>query len=148
MTTAPSPLRAMFSVVLRRMAVLLAVLAVGGCLVGYLAAGTPGLWGGVLGTGLAAFFLLTTSVVMLATADKPLHVASAALVGSWLAKVVVVFVVLLIVRDLDFYDPLVFFVTLSLAILGSLAIEMSAAMRSRVPHVDPGARADKDLPGA
>jgi len=138
----------MFSTVLRRMAILLVVLAVGGCAIGYLAAGTPGLWGGLLGTGLAAFFLLTTAVVMLATADKPLHVASAALVGSWLAKVVVVFVVLLVVRGRDFYDPVVFFVTLTLAILGSVAIEMSAAMKARVPHVDPSNRAENDGPTA
>lgn len=146
--TSPSPLRTMFSTVLRRMAILLVVLAVGGCAIGYLAAGTPGLWGGLLGTGLAAFFLLTTAVVMLATADKPLHVASAALVGSWLAKVVVVFVVLLVVRGRDFYHPVVFFVTLTLAILGSVAIEMSAAMRARVPHVDPSNRTENDGPTA
>jgi len=138
----------MFRTVLRQMGVLLAVLGVGSCVVGYLAAGMPGLWGGVLGTGLAAFFLLTTAVVMLATADKPLHVASAALVGSWLAKVVVVFVVLLIVRDQDFYHPLVFFVTLALAILGSLAIEMSAALKARVPYVEPGSRGEDEAPGA
>lgn len=142
--TSPSPLRTMFRTVLRQMAVLLAVLGVGSCVVGYLVAGTPGLWGGVLGTALVAFFTLTTAVVMVATADRPLYVASAALVGSWLAKVVVVFVVLLIVRGRDFYDPVVFFVTLVLAILGSMAIEMSAALKARVPNVDPSARGDSD----
>ncbi len=146
MTTPSSPLRTMFSTVLRRMAVLLAVLGVGGSIVGYLAVGTPGLWGALLGTGMVAFFALTTAVVMLVTADRPLHLASAALVGSWLVKVVVVFVVLLIVRDQDFYDPVVFFVTLTLAILGSVAIEMSAALKARVPHVDPSAGRDGEAP--
>lgn len=140
--TSPSPLRTMFRTVLRQMALLLAVLGVGSCVVGYLVAGMPGLWGGVLGTALVAFFTLTTAVVMVATADRPLYMASAALVGSWLAKVVVVFVVLLIVRGRDFYDPVVFFATLVLAILGSVAIEMSAALRARVPNVDPSARED------
>lgn len=135
-----SPLRAMFRTALRQMALLLAVLGVLSCVVGYLAAGPPGLWGGVLGTAIVAFFTLTTAVVMLVTADRPQHVASAAFVGSWLGKVVIVFVLLIIVRDRDFYDPLVFFITLTLAILGSLAIEMSAALKARVPYVDPAQR--------
>jgi len=146
--TSQSPLRAMFRTVLRQLAVLLAVLGVGGSVIGYLAVGTPGLWGALLGTALVAFFMLTTALVMLATADKPLHVASAAFIGSWLAKVVIVFVVLLLLRDRDFYHPLVFFVTLSLAILGSIAIEMSAALKARVPNVDPGAGAAQDDAGA
>jgi len=138
----------MFRTVMRQLAVLLAVLGVGGSVIGYLAVGTPGLWGALLGTALVAFFMLTTALVMLATADKPLHVASAAFIGSWLAKVVIVFVVLLLLRDRDFYHPLVFFVTLSLAILGSIAIEMSAALKARVPNVDPGAGAAQDDAGA
>mgnify|MGYP001161902852 FL=1 len=137
-----SPLRDMFRTVLRRMALLLAALAVVGCVVGYLVAGMPGLWGGAMGTAIVAFFTLTTAVVMAVTADRPQYLASAALVASWLVKVVVVFVVLLLVRDLDFYDPLVFFVTLTLAILGSLAIEMSAALKARGPYVDPDQRAE------
>ena len=134
--TSQSPLRAMFRTVMRQLAVLLAVLGVGGSVIGYLAVGTPGLWGALLGTALVAFFMLTTALVMLATADKPLHVASAA------------FIVLLLLRDRDFYHPLVFFVTLSLAILGSIAIEMSAALKARVPNVDPGAGAAQDDAGA
>ncbi|MEE6280647.1 hypothetical protein [Georgenia sunbinii] len=135
--TIDSPLRAMFTTVLRHLVVLLVVLGVGGGLVGYLSAGMPGLWGGLMGTGIVAFFALTTTVVMRLTADRPLHVASAAFVGSWLLKIIIVFVVLVVVRDRDFYDPLVFFITLALAIMGSLAIEMSAALHARVPHVDP-----------
>lgn len=132
-----SPLRAMFTTVLRRLVVLVVVLGVGGGLVGYLSAGLPGLWGGLMGTGIVAFFMVTTAVVMRLTADRPLHIASAAFVGSWLLKIVIVFGVLVAVRDRDFYDPVVFFITLSLAIIGSLGIEMSAAMQARVPYADP-----------
>lgn len=135
--TPSSPLRAMFTTVLRRLLVLTAVLGVGGAGVGYLAAGMPGLWGGLMGTGIVAFFMLTTAVVMRLTADRPLHVASAAFIGSWLLKIVIVFAVLVAVRDRDFYDPLVFFITFTLAILGSLMIEMSAGLQARVSYVDP-----------
>src|SRR5690625_5204164 len=137
--TSPSPLRAMFRTVLRRLAVLLAVPGVGGFVVGYLTVGAAGVWGALLGTPLVALFMLTTAAVMVATAGKPPHGASAAFIGRWLAKVVIVVVALIALPGRDFSDPLLFFATLTLAIPGSVAIEMSAALRARVTNVDPGA---------
>ncbi len=136
----PDPVRDMFATILRRMVVLLAVLGIGGGVVGYLAAGSEGLWGAVLGTGVVAFFMITTAAVMLATADRPMHVASAAFMGSWIAKVVVVFAALVALRDETFYSPLAFFVVLSLAIIGSVGIEMAGALAARVPYVQPAPR--------
>jgi hypothetical protein len=73
---------------------------------------------------------------MMLTADKPLPLATAAGVGGWMVKMVVLFVILLLVRGRDFYSPGVFFLVLVLAIVGSLGIEMAAVLRSRVPTVD------------
>ncbi|MEE6273379.1 hypothetical protein [Georgenia wangjunii] len=131
--------RAMFRTILRRLTVLVAVLAVGGAAVGAAVAGTPGVWGALMAAGIAALFVLGTAATMLLTADKPVHVASAAGVGGWLVKTLVVFGVLLLVRDRDFYSPGVFFAVLVLALLGSLAIEFGAMLRARVPYVEPNA---------
>ena len=128
--------RNMYSVILRRLGVLVVALAVLGSVVGYLVAGAPGVWGALMGAGIAALFMVGTVVTMMLTADKPLPVATAAGVGGWLVKMIVLFVVLLIVRDRDFYSPGVFFVVLVVAILGSLGIEMAAVLRARVPTVD------------
>ncbi|PFG40698.1 hypothetical protein ATJ97_3231 [Georgenia soli] len=132
--------RNMYSVILRRLGVLVVGLAVLGSVVGYLVAGTPGVWGALMGAGIAALFMVGTVATMMLTADKPLPVATAAGVGGWLVKMLLLFGVLLIVRDREFYSPGVFFVVLVLAILGSLGIEMAAVLRARVPTVDLSAR--------
>ena len=40
--------------------------------------------------------------------------------------------------DQDFYDKVVLFIVLTLAILGSLVVEMRGLAAARVPHVEPG----------
>ena len=88
--------------------------------------------------GLAAFFMLTTVITMLVTAEKPLATATAGLAGGWLLKTLVLFGVLLAVRGRDFYHPGVFFVVLAAAIVGTTVVEMRAIARSRVPNVGTG----------
>lgn len=144
MTETDRTIRTMYERILRRLAVLVAALAVGGAGVGWLVAGLPGVWGALMAAGIATLFMLGTVVTMMVTADKPLPIASAAAVGGWLVKMVLLFVVLVLVRGRDFYHPGVFFVVLVLAILGSLAIESAAVLRARVPNVEPGSGA----PGA
>lgn len=144
MTETDRTIKTMYERILRRLAVLVAALAVGGAVVGWLVAGLPGVWGALMAAGIATLFMLGTVVTMMVTADKPLPIASAAAVGGWLVKMVLLFVVLVLVRGRDFYHPGVFFVVLVLAILGSLAIESAAVLRARVPNVEPGSGA----PGA
>lgn len=141
--------RNMYQHILRRLAVLVAVLLVVGSAVGYVVAGTPGLWGALMAAGIAAVFMLGTVVTMMATADKPLPIATAAGVGGWALKTVLLFVVLLAVRGRDFYSPGVFFVVLVAAILGSLAIELAGVMRARIPNTEPagGAGDGAQAPG-
>ncbi|GAA4288484.1 hypothetical protein [Georgenia daeguensis] len=128
--------RNMYALILRRLGILVAGLAVLGSAVGYLVAGTPGVWGALMGAGIAALFMVGTVVTMMITADKPLPLATAAGVGGWLVKMVLLLVILLLVRGKDFYSPGVFFLVLVLAIVGSLGIEMAAVLRARVPTVD------------
>lgn len=130
--------RTMYQTIILHLGVLLAVLLVLGAAGGYLLAAQPGLWGALMAVAIAAFFMLTTVATMLATADKPLPIASAAFVGGWLVKVLVLFGVLLAVRDRDFYHPGVFFAVLTLAIVGATALEMRAVARSRVPNTGTG----------
>jgi hypothetical protein len=148
MTETTRATSAMYTTILRRLVVLVAVLAVVGSLVGYLVAGLPGVWGALMAAGVAVLFMVGTVVTMMLTADKPLPIASAAGVGGWLVKMLVLFGILLAVRDRDFYSPGVFFVVLVLAVLGSLAVESAAVLRARVPTVEPaGAGEAKDRDG-
>lgn len=51
---------------------------------------------------------------------------------------IVLVVVLVVLKDQEFYDKVVLFVVLTLAILGSLVVEMRGLAAARVPHVEPG----------
>lgn len=142
MSSDPAPtsaVRTAFGAVLRDVVVFVVALTVLGSVVGFLVRGTEGLWGALIGSAIAALFTLTTAVIMYVTADKPIHVTTASATGAWIVKMIVLVVALAILRDLEFYDKVVFFVVLTVAIMGSLVVEMRGLAAARIPHVDPGA---------
>ncbi|MGM0385204.1 MAG: hypothetical protein ACQERF_04385 [Actinomycetota bacterium] len=130
--------RTMYQTIVRHLLVLLGILLVLGTGTGYLVAGLPGFWGALMAVSIAGFFMFTTVAIMLATADQPLAIASAAFVGGWLVKVLVLFGILLAVRGRDFYHPAVFFAVLTVAIVGSTVLEMRAVAGARVPNTGTG----------
>lgn len=140
--------REMFGAMARGMLVLLVALLVLGVGIGWGVAGMPGVWAALLGAGLAAAFTLTTVVLGQVTADKPIWVASGALLGGWVAKVVILFAVMLIVRGQDFYDRFVLFGVVVVAIIGTTAIEVREAMRARVPYTAPRPSGEQHQPPA
>lgn len=147
MTSTSPELRVPFARILRTLVVFLLAVMLAGAVVGYLVEGWAGVWASVLATGVTGLTVVVTVAVMLATADRPIHVTTAAFGVSWVVKIALMFGVLLIVRDRDFYSPGVFFVTFCVALLGSLVIEIRGAATARVPHVTPpSSRADGDSP--
>ncbi len=138
--TDPTEARRTYGGVLRDVTVFVALLTVLGVAVGALVGGAAGVWGALVGAGIAAVFSLSTAYIMWATAAKPMHVMNAWLVGAWLGKMALLLVALVLLRGADFYHPGVLFVVLTLAILGSLAVEYRALASARVPHVDPESR--------
>jgi hypothetical protein len=130
--------RTMYQTIVRQLLVLLGILLVLGVGAGYLIAGQGGVWGALMAVAIAGFFMLTTVAIMLATAGRPMAIASAAFVAGWLVKVLLLFGILIAVRGRDFYDPAVFFTVLTLAIIGSTIIEMRAVAGARVPNTGTG----------
>jgi hypothetical protein len=109
--------------------------------VGYLVAGVPGLWGGLLGAVLAFLFLgLTAGSILLGqrlTADDPgSPLFFGVVLGAWLLKLIVFFVFMFWLRGQDWLDPWVFFFSVIVAVLGSLVVDVLAFQRSRMPYVD------------
>ncbi|MDO5495477.1 MAG: hypothetical protein Q4G64_07185 [bacterium] len=142
--------RDMFNAMLRWKFILLGVILVAGTGLGWLFAGMPGVWAALLGAALSGAFALTTVILGQITADKPIWVASGALLGGWLAKMVILFAVLIAVRGQDFYNRYVLFGVVVVAIIGSTAIEVREAMRARVPYTaptQPAARRPEDAEG-
>ena len=91
-----SAAEAVFRRALRDVVILLAVLLVLGLVVGGLLAKVPGVWGALIGWALAAVFSTTTIVAMIRTARSTPAAMAGVVMGTWLAKVLVVVVVLLL----------------------------------------------------
>ncbi|SFK52104.1 hypothetical protein [Cellulomonas sp. KH9] len=140
--TPPSdPTAAVFRRALRDTGLLLGGLAVVGLGAGALLAGTPGVWGALIGVGLALVFSGTTVVAMLRTLHSPPATMAAVVMGTWLAKVLVVVVVLALLRDHDFYSRGVLAAVLALGVVGAAVLDFRAVQTGRVPYVEPDAPA-------
>ncbi|MEV0892759.1 hypothetical protein ACFWEJ_06975 [Promicromonospora sp. NPDC060204] len=134
--------QAVLRAALRDCLILVGGLAVLGSLVGLLVAGLPGLWGALIGAALAAFFCATTVWSMLYTVGKGPAAMGAVVMGSWLAKMVVLIVVLVIITQFDFYDRVVLFVVLLLGAVGSALLDYRAVRNGRLPYVEPETQPD------
>ena len=133
----PSAAEGAFRSALRDLVVFLAVLPVLGSVVGYLVAGLPGVWSALMGAGVVLIFSGTTVVSMLRTANADAAAFAGTVAGLWLAKFLVVIVIIVALRPLDFYDKPVFGITVIVGALGAIALDMRAVQRARVPYLEP-----------
>lgn len=137
-TAEPTAADAVFRRALRDTVLLLVALTVLGVLVGALVSGVPGVWGALIGVGLAAVFSGTTVLAMLRTTHSAPQVMAGVVMGTWLAKVLVVIVALALLRGLDFYSAPVLAGVLALGAIGSALLDYRAVSTGRVPYVEPG----------
>ena len=115
----------------------LLVLAPVAAVLGGLVAGRPGVLGALLGSALPALVLVVTLGAGLATRRSRPEVLAAAVLGSYLVKLVLVLVVLAVLRGLDTYDRPVLGVTALVGLAIALVAEAAATVRARVPYVQP-----------
>jgi hypothetical protein len=134
--------RAVLRRALRHLLWLLAALTVIGVLLGWLLAGLPGVWGALMGAGVALVFSGTTVVSHLRTAESSPAVTGAVVMGAWLVKMVLLVALFIAIGDLTFYDRTVMVVVLVVGVLGSLYLDYLAVTSGRVPYVDPTAGRD------
>jgi hypothetical protein len=105
--------------------------------IGWAVAGVPGVWGAMLGVLVPVLFLGITAAVALLTARLSTSTLGAAVLGSWLLKIVVLIVVLVALDGRDFYARGVFFVVFLLGTAGFLVVEALVVLRTKVPYVEP-----------
>jgi hypothetical protein len=129
--------RAVLRSALRDTLLLVGGLTVLGVVVGALVAGMPGVWGALVGAAIAAFFCATTIWSMLRTVGAGPTTTGAVVMGAWVAKIVVLVVVLALLRGADFYDRWVLFAVLALGAVGSALLDYRAVRGGRVPYVQP-----------
>jgi len=109
-----------------------------GALFGWLAAGGPGLAGGLLGAALGAIFLGLTSLSLLLAGrvtrgDLTSPAFFGIVLGVWTLKLVLFFLASLWLRGQEWVDPGAFGLTAIAVVLGSLIADAVAFMRSRIP---------------
>ncbi|QPK79998.1 hypothetical protein G7Y31_04715 [Corynebacterium lizhenjunii] len=97
--------------------------------------GLPGIWGVLIGAGIGGGFVLLTAVMALVTARSTPATTMAVMLGGWLVKLMVLIVVLMVVRGLDFYDTWALFITVVLAMVATLGTEVWGIITSRVTYV-------------
>lgn len=114
--------------------------------VGFLAADGPGLWSGVIGALVGVIFPALTAVSILVANrwyGRPafLQVFFGIVMGGWVIKFILVIALLLVLGQLEWVVPLVFYISLVVTAVASLVVDLVVLSRIRVPSVS-----DLELP--
>jgi len=112
----------------------LAALAIVGGTAAWLIRGTGGLWGAVAAVGIAAVSGLVTQVAMIVGYRRQPTAFVGIVAGSWLAKMVIIAVSVILLKSVDGIDRGTFGTVLLLGVGATLAIDMFAVRRARIPY--------------
>ncbi|SMH34793.1 hypothetical protein SAMN06295885_1034 [Rathayibacter oskolensis] len=115
-------------------------LAVVGAIVGALAAGAEGAIGALLGAVVGGVMLALTAASILVANRLDIGGFFAVVLGTWLAKFVLFVIAAVVLRDQPWLNSTAMFVTIIVAVLGSLVIDVVVVSRSRMPNVSDIAR--------
>ncbi|AWB83826.1 hypothetical protein [Corynebacterium liangguodongii] len=99
------------------------------------ARGLPGIWAVLMGAVIGGGFVLLTALTVLVTSASSPTTTMAVVLGGWLVKMVVLVLVLMLIRDLTFYDHLAFGVTTIAALIIVLGVEAWGVITTRVAYV-------------
>lgn len=125
---------------LRVTAVGLGVLAIIAIPVGLVVDGAAGLLAAEVGVAIAALSGITTQVAMVVGHRRIPHMMAAIVLGSWLLKMIIIVIVLLVLQGVDGFHKALFAVFMLVGVFGTLAADLWAARVTRVPYVDPGSK--------
>jgi hypothetical protein len=127
--------------------ILAIVIAVVGSIIGSILAGPVGLTSALIGTAMAVVFLgITAASIVLATraakGDLLSIVFFGIVMGAWLLKLVIFIVLIMLLKDQPWIQTQILFLTVVVAVVGTLVVDVVVIARSRLPYVS-----DVSLPG-
>jgi hypothetical protein len=107
---------------------------------GLIVAGGVGLVSALIGTVMAVVFLgITAASIVLATRVAKGDLLSVAffgiVMGAWLVKLIVFIVLIVLLKDQPWIQTQVLFLTVVVAVIGTLVVDMVVIARSRLPYV-------------
>lgn len=119
---------------LRVSATSLAALAIVAAAVAGLLVGSGGLWGALAAVGIAGLSGLVTQVAMVVGSRRDPVTFVGIVAGSWLAKMIIIVAAVLMLGGIDSVDRRTFGTVLLLGVGATLAIDMFAVRRARIPY--------------
>ncbi|HEY9476842.1 MAG TPA: hypothetical protein VIQ26_00255 [Microbacteriaceae bacterium] len=116
--------------------ILAAAIAIIGSILGGLVAGAAGVASALVGTGMAVVFLGITAVSILFARKFDIGAFFGIVMGAWLLKFVLFLVLAFALKDQPWIQDTVLFITIVAAVVGTLAVDVIVAAKSRVPYVE------------
>lgn len=145
MTSTPPPSAQPTSVpVLRRIlvygAVLALAIAVVGAIIGGIVAGGIGVVSALIGTVIAVLFMgITAASILVANRYAGRESAVGAffgiVMGGWLLKFVLFLVLVIVLKDQPWVQPVVLFLSIIAGVIGSLVVDTVVVLKSRMTYV-------------
>lgn len=121
------------------------VLAIVAGVIGFIVVGTSGLYAALVGAAVSFVFFSITALIMLFTVDMAPTVMAAGILGGFLIKVAGFLGVIALLGDKGFYDRVTLFLTLVVGAIISMAIDVVAVRKARIPYTDTVAKNTKNL---
>lgn len=126
----------LFSQVLKLSAALIGAIALVGGITGWLIAGLAGLTSALIGAAMALVFTSMTALSVWLGGKLSLGGFFGAVLGGWIFKLVLFIVLVAALKGASFIVGPILFVCVVVSVLGSLALDAVAVMRSRIPTFD------------
>jgi hypothetical protein len=124
-----------FTKVLKLGALLIFSIAIVGSLIGFFAAGLPGLFGALAGAAIALVFVSLTALSVLVGSKLSLGAFYGIVLGGWLLKMVLFMIAISVLLQIEDLNGVAVFGTLAPSILGSLAVDAYVVTKSKIPAV-------------
>ncbi|TFD58864.1 hypothetical protein E3T39_10865 [Cryobacterium suzukii] len=115
-------------------------IAVVGSIIGFLVAGGTGVLSALIGTIMSVAFMgITAGSILLANRvagnESAIGGFFGIIMGGWLLKFVVFLVLLVVLQDREWIQPMVLFFCIVAGVVGSLVVDAVVVLKSRMPYV-------------
>lgn len=138
MPSTPSPDRAVYVRALVTSAIMLAAISLAAAGIAAAVADSRTVWAALLGGAVAALAGLATPAAMLLGHDRTPAALAGIVAFTWLGKMLVIAAVVVVLSRVEGFPREAFGLTLLVGVVASLAVDLWAVRRTRVPYVDPG----------
>ena len=127
--------QSVFTKVLKLGSLLIASIAVLGSVIGFFAAGLPGLFGALAGAAIALIFVSLTAISVLVGSKLSLGGFYGVVLGGWILKLVLFVLAISVLKSIEGLNGVAVFATLVASVLGSLVVDALVVTNSKIPAV-------------